>query len=96
MKTKVEDKKVTESPKKKFLKMGVEEITIGKIKSPDVFYYIPCNIRGNDYKRQVKEMFQHFNREENERRQKSPPFIKRLIMSGTYVYTNTYILQKNH
>ena len=68
--------------------MGIEEIKIGKIKSPDVFYYIPCNGRGNDYERQYKEMIQYFNaRDEDQRRHKSPPFVKKLIISGTYLLT---------
>ena len=44
--------------------MGFEEITIGKIKSPDVFYFVPVDEDHEVYNRQVKEMKEFVNLKE--------------------------------
>ena len=44
--------------------MGFEEITIGKIKSPDVFYFVPVYEDHEVYNRQVKEMKEFVNLKE--------------------------------
>ena len=36
--------------------MGFEEITIGKIRSPDIFYFVPVHENCKVHKNQVKEM----------------------------------------
>ena len=44
--------------------MGFEEITIGKINSPGVFYFVPVHENYDVYKKQVKEMNEFFNLKE--------------------------------
>ena len=44
--------------------MGFEEITIGKIQSPDVFYFVPVHENYEVYKNQVREMHEFFNLKE--------------------------------
>ena len=44
--------------------MGFEEITIGKIKSPDVFYFVPVHENYEVYKNQVRKMHEFFNLKE--------------------------------
>ena len=44
--------------------MGFEEITIGKINSPDVFYFVPVHENYDVYKKQVREMNEFFNLKE--------------------------------
>ena len=44
--------------------MGFEEITIGKINSPDVFYFVPVHENYDVYKEQVGEMNEYFNLKE--------------------------------
>ena len=41
--------------------MGFEEITIGKIRSPDIFYFVPVHENCKVHKNQVKEMNEFFN-----------------------------------
>ena len=54
----------TKKLKKPKSKMGFEEITIGKIKSPDIFYFVPVDENYEVYNRQVREMNEFFNLKE--------------------------------
>ena len=45
-------------------KMGFIEITVGKINSPDVFYFVPVHENYDVYKKQVREMNEFFNLKE--------------------------------
>jgi len=71
--------------------MGFEEITIGKINSPDVFYFVPVHENYDVYKKQVREMNEFFNLKEERSGQKYPwtiksmkypKFIRRLKLSN--------------
>ena len=44
--------------------MGFIEITVGKINSPDVFYFVPVHENYDVYKKQVREMNEFFNLKE--------------------------------
>ena len=60
--------------------MVLEKITIGKIRDPNVFYFVSFDGDENVYKDQVRKMKDFFNHGEGQVR--PPSFIKRLILSG--------------
>ena len=64
--------------------MGFEEITIGKIKSPDVFYFVTVDGDHEVHKKQVREMKKIVNLNEgrDNYRLKYPKFVKRLKLSN--------------
>ena len=64
--------------------MGFEEITIGKIKSPNEFYFVPVDEDHKVYNRQVREMKEFVNLKEKPENchLKYPEFIRRLVLSN--------------
>ena len=64
--------------------MGFEEIIIGKIKSPNEFYFVPVDEDHKVYNRQVREMKEFVNLKEKPENchLKYPEFIRRLVLSN--------------
>ena len=58
--------------------MALEKITIGKIKAPDVLYFVSFDGDENVYKDQARQMKEFFDHKQGKVR--APSFIKRLIL----------------